>query len=80
MRSSRAKNLAVAATFSSVLALSSSNVRNPAEDPDFERIFTRERAESVISGATPRTGKELLKEEVRPLLTEARIVRGDTPA
>lgn len=80
MRSSRAKNFMLAATLSSALAVSSSTVRKPETDPEFERLFVKERAESILASGAYKPGKELLKDEVRPLLSQFRIVRGDTPA
>lgn len=80
MRHSRARNLALATAFTSALAVTSSDVPNSRNDLEFEGIFTKERAESAISGTAPTNGRELLMTEIRPLLSEKRIVRGDTPA
>lgn len=80
MRSSGARNLIMATAISSAVAISSSTVRKPDADPEFERLFVKERAESVLSSGGYKSGKDRLKDEVRPLLTERKIVRGDTPA
>lgn len=80
MRHSRARNFALATAFTSALAVTSSDVPNSRNDLEFEGIFTRDRAGSVISGTAPTSGRDLLKAEIFPLLSEKRIVRGDTPA
>lgn len=49
MRSQSAKNLLLATAFSSALVVSSSSVRKPESDPEFERLFVKERAEAIIS-------------------------------
>ena len=80
MQRKSAKALLAAVSVSAMVGLVGSAKKRESFDPEFERLFTKERVESVVAGTAPATGKALLQKEIAPLLVQKTVVRGDTPA